>query len=97
MEIWAGCLVLLSSGLLILEHGQDLPICVIIDCIRRYCYGALHCNTKIKNWNFRIHTKFKELDMEYLCNTDMILFLLLKILRKLVLIDIRESGMMILC
>ena len=35
--------------------------------------------------------------MEYLCNTDMILFLLLEILRKLVLIDIRESGMMILC
>ena len=26
-----------------------------------------------KNWNFRVHTKFKELDMEYLCNTDIIL------------------------
>jgi hypothetical protein len=26
---WMPCI--LSSGLLILEHGQDLPICVIID------------------------------------------------------------------
>ena len=33
----------------------------------------VHCNTKIKNWNFRVHTKFKELDMEYLCNTDIFL------------------------
>jgi hypothetical protein len=49
MEIWAGCLVLLSSGLLILEHGQDLPICVIIDCIRRYCYGAFAISLYFKN------------------------------------------------
>ena len=38
-----------------------------------FLWGNVHCNTKIENWNFRVHTKFKELDMEYLCNTDIIL------------------------
>jgi len=36
-------------------------------------WGNVHCNAKLKNWNFRVHTKFKELDMEYLYNTDIIL------------------------
>jgi hypothetical protein len=38
-----------------------------------FVWGNVHCNTKLKNWNFRVHTKFKELDMEYLYNTDFIL------------------------
>ena len=38
-----------------------------------FLWGKVHCNRNLKNWNFRVHTKFKELDMEYLCNTDIIL------------------------
>ena len=31
------------------------------------------CNNRLKNWNFRVHTKFKELDMEHFCNTNLII------------------------
>ena len=38
-----------------------------------FLWGNVHCHTKIKNWSFRVHTKFKELNMEYLCNTNIVL------------------------
>ena len=38
-----------------------------------FLWGNVHCHTNIKNWSFRVHTKFKELNMEYLCNTNIVL------------------------
>ena len=39
---WMPCIVLLSSGLVFLQHGQYLSICVIVDRIRMYFYGAMY-------------------------------------------------------
>ena len=33
-------------------------------------WGNNQCNNRVKNWNFRVHTKFKEVNMEHFCNID---------------------------
>ena len=38
-----------------------------------FLWGNERCNSKFKNWNYRVHVKFKEINMEYLCNTDTII------------------------
>lgn len=35
-----------------------------------FLWANRSCNSKIKNWNFRVHSKFRELDMSYLSNTE---------------------------
>ena len=30
-------------------------------------------SNRLNNWNFRVHTKFKEVNMEYLCNTNVVI------------------------
>ena len=30
------------------------------------------CSNRLKNLNFRVHTKFKEVNTEYLCNTNVV-------------------------
>ena len=30
-------------------------------------------SNRLKNWNFRVHAKFKEVNTEYSCNTDVII------------------------
>ena len=65
---WAGSHALYHKGHVFLENCVYLQRCVAVGLIQKFLSDSSY--RLKKKWNFRVRTKFKEVNMEYLCNTN---------------------------